>query len=53
MSWRVVIISKRCKLEYKLGYMICRGEEKKGVYKRNINLDYRINRRILNNNRLR
>ena len=32
MSWRVVIISKRCKLEYKLGYMICRGEEIKKVY---------------------
>ncbi|MBQ4587167.1 MAG: hypothetical protein IJB13_05210 [Clostridia bacterium] len=32
MSWSVVIISKRCKLEYKLGYMICRGEDIKKVY---------------------
>lgn len=29
MSWRVVIISKRCKLEYKLGYLVSRGEEVK------------------------
>lgn len=32
MSWRVVIITKRCKLEYKLGYLICRGEELKKVF---------------------
>ncbi len=32
MSWRVVVISKRCKLEYKLGYLICRGEEIKKIF---------------------
>lgn len=32
MSWRVVVITRRCKLEYKLGYLICRGEELKKVY---------------------
>ncbi len=32
MSWRVVIISKRCKLEYKLGYLVSRGEEVKKVF---------------------
>lgn len=43
MSWRVVVIQKRCKLEYKLGYLVCRGEEQKKVY-----LDYRINGYIVN-----
>lgn len=32
MSWRVVVVTGRCKLEYKLGYMVCRGEETKKVY---------------------
>lgn len=32
MSWRVVVITRRCKLEYKLGYLICRGEDVKKVY---------------------
>lgn len=32
MSWRVVIVSTRCKLEYKLGYLVCRGEETKKIY---------------------
>ena len=32
MSWRVVVISNRCKLEYKLGYLVCRGEETKQVH---------------------
>lgn len=32
MSWRVVVVSKLCKLEYKLGYLICRGEETKKVF---------------------
>ncbi len=32
MSWRVVVITRRCKLEYKLGYLVCRGEELKKVY---------------------
>lgn len=32
MSWRVVVVSRRCKLEYKLGYLVCRGEETKKVH---------------------
>ncbi len=32
MSWRVVVISSRCKLEYRLGYMVCRGEETKKIF---------------------
>lgn len=32
MSWRVVVVSRRCKLEYKLGYLVCRGEEVKKVF---------------------
>lgn len=27
MSWRVVVISKRAKLDYQLGYMVVRNEE--------------------------
>lgn len=27
MSWRTVVITQRCKLEYKLGYLIIRGED--------------------------
>lgn len=37
MSWRVVVVSQRCKLEYKLGYMVCRGEETKKVFVSEIN----------------
>ncbi len=32
MSWRVVVVSGICKLEYKLGYLVCRGEETRRVY---------------------
>ena len=32
MSWRNVIISTRCKLDYKMGYLVIRGEEVKRVY---------------------
>jgi CRISPR-associated endonuclease Cas1 subtype II len=32
MSWRVVVVSKRCKLESRLGYLVCRGEETARVY---------------------
>ena len=32
MSWRTVVISSRCKLEYKLGYMVIRTEETKKVF---------------------
>ena len=27
MSWRVVTVTNRCKLEHRLDYLICRGEE--------------------------
>lgn len=27
MSWRTIVISKRCKLDMKMGYMVIRGEE--------------------------
>jgi CRISPR-associated endonuclease Cas1 subtype II len=32
MSWRTVVITKRCKLETKLGYMVCRGEQTKQIH---------------------
>ncbi len=32
MSWRVVVITGICKLEYRLGYLVCRGEETKKIY---------------------
>ena len=32
MGWRVVVAENRCKLEYKLGYLICRGEQTKKVF---------------------
>lgn len=32
MSWRTVVIENRCKLDYKLGYMVVRGEETKKVF---------------------
>lgn len=32
MSWRVVVITNRCKLETKLGYLVCRGEETKKIF---------------------
>lgn len=32
MSWRTIIISRRCKLDYKMGYMVIRGEEIQRVY---------------------
>ena len=31
MSWRTVIISKRCKLDYSMNYMVVRGEDTKRV----------------------
>lgn len=31
MSWRVVVISQRCKLDYSMNYMVVRGEETKRV----------------------
>lgn len=32
MSWRTVIISKRCKLDLNMGYMVIRGEDTKRVF---------------------
>lgn len=32
MSWRTVIISKRCKLDYKMGYLVVRDEEIRKVF---------------------
>ncbi len=32
MSWRTVVISSRCKLDYKLGYMVVRAEETSKVF---------------------
>ena len=31
MSWRTVIISNQAKLDYKMGFMVVRGEETKRV----------------------
>lgn len=31
MSWRVVVISQRCKLDYSMNYMVVRGEDTKRV----------------------
>lgn len=32
MSWRTVIISSRCKLDYQMGFIVVRGEETKRVF---------------------
>lgn len=32
MSWRTVVVSNRCKLDLKLGYMVIRGEEIRKVF---------------------
>ncbi|MCQ2455657.1 MAG: hypothetical protein MJ090_05930 [Clostridia bacterium] len=32
MSWRTVVITTRCKLDLKMGFMVIRGEETKRVY---------------------
>lgn len=32
MSWRTVVISSRCKLDYRMGYMVVRGDEIKRVF---------------------
>lgn len=32
MSWRTIVISNRCKLDLKMGYMVVRGEETKRVF---------------------
>ena len=32
MSWRTVVISNRCKLDYRMGYMVVRSEETKRIF---------------------
>ena len=32
MSWRTVVIASRCKLDYKMGYMVVRAEETKKIF---------------------
>ena len=32
MSWRTVVISNRCKLDTKMGYMVIRGEETRRIF---------------------
>lgn len=32
MSWRTVVISQRCKLDFKMGYMVVRAEETKRIF---------------------
>lgn len=32
MSWRTVVISNRCKLDVKMGFMVVRGEETTRVF---------------------
>lgn len=32
MSWRTIVISNRCKLDYRMGYMVVRGEETKRIF---------------------
>lgn len=32
MSWRIVVVSNRCKLDLKMGYMVIRGEETKRIF---------------------
>ena len=32
MSWRTVVISSRCKLDMKMGYMVVRGEEVRRIF---------------------
>lgn len=32
MSWRIVVVSERCKLDLKMGYMVIRGEETRRIF---------------------
>ena len=32
MSWRTVIVSNRCKLDLKMGYVVIRGEDTKRIF---------------------
>lgn len=38
MSWRTVVISRRCKLDLKMGYLVIRGEEVRRVFLDEISL---------------
>jgi len=32
MSWRTVVVTKRCKLDYQMGFMVIRGEETRRIF---------------------
>ncbi|MBQ3489791.1 MAG: hypothetical protein IJA86_04300 [Clostridia bacterium] len=32
MSWRTVVVTSRCKLDYKMGFMVVRAEETKKIF---------------------
>ena len=32
MSWRTVVITSRCKLDYKMGFMVVRSEETRKIF---------------------
>ena len=32
MSWRTVLISNQCKLDYRMGYLVVRGEDVKRIF---------------------
>lgn len=32
MSWRTVVVSSRCKLDLKMGYLVIRGNEVKRIF---------------------
>ena len=32
MSWRTVVITSRCKLDFKMGFMVVRAEETKKIF---------------------
>ena len=32
MSWRIIVISRRAKLDYQMGYMVVRNEEVTKIY---------------------
>lgn len=32
MSWREVIVTTQCKLDYKMGYLVIRGEDVKRIF---------------------
>ena len=32
MSWRTIVITSRCKLDYKMGFMVVRAEETRKIF---------------------